>query len=247
MALPRDGPRRRAGGGGAGPHHVALPPRLGLDGAALRDAVGLVVGARRHRRPAPADRLDGVTWWRPGAGQPAARGRAGAAGAAVAVLSGQPPLDEPALPAGRADVVVRPRRPEGAGRGRRPPPGRHQRPDRPRLRVEGEAGGARAVVAAAYLAPGRPAAAGVGRPVAVRDLVRAVRGPRQRLAAVARVVAAAGRGGGVAGTARARRAGAVLRVAPGALRRAARRGPAGRTRRGHGRRGRARPGGRRRP
>ena len=86
---------------GAAPADAAAPD-VGLDGAAVRAALGGLVGLRRLRRPRrrcsrgrPASRR------RRAAGEPAARARAGPARRGLAVLAVEPAVPAPALPPGR--------------------------------------------------------------------------------------------------------------------------------------------------
>ena len=221
---------------------------MGLDAAALRAALGWLVGDRRPRRPARVRRVDRPrARRRGGAAQPAARHHPGAAGAGVALHAVEQAVrDTPGVARHRPRRLPHRRRRHARPGGRAA--SRHRgRPDRARPGVGGQALGLRAAVA---LGGAARAHRRTGRPVAVRDLLRARRALREPLEPVARR-AAAPRGAGRRPRARAAGpAGGVPRVAAGpgaasAVRRA-RRGAGGR---GAGRarpRRRLRPRGRRR-
>src|SRR6266545_5837420 len=206
----------------AGSAGVAVPwSGGGVDVAALLGALRRLVGVRRPGRPRRAGPVERRARRGIHPGQPAARGRAGAAGQCVTVPAGVAAVRQSALPADRADPRVRPAadpgtgavdrvggavayRPAGRG-GHRPGPG-----------LDGETGGAGHAVRGAVdggAAGGVPGVRGPGGAVAdrLRDLVRPRRTVRPALAGVAR--RAAGRT--VArGRRRSRATGSAGRVPP---------------------------------
>ena len=101
-------PARPARPGGRRRGAVPGPPVLGLHRAAVLGALARLLGPRRPARPGRPRRLERR---RPGrglrAGQPAARGRAAAAGQPVPVPADEPPPDQPALPADRGRPRIR--------------------------------------------------------------------------------------------------------------------------------------------
>ena len=84
------------------------PPVLGLHGPALLGALTRLLGSRRPARSGRPGHLERPRAWRRlRADQPAARGRAGAAGQRVAVPADEPAVHQPAVPADRGHPRVR--------------------------------------------------------------------------------------------------------------------------------------------
>ena len=193
---------------GRGARGAARPaPVVGLDDPALRLGIRGLVGHRGPRRSARVRRLDRPrARGRGRAAQPAARGDARAAGAAVAVHPVEQAVRDAARVAGDRPGSL----PHG-GRGRprpggRAPSGHRRRPHRPRPGLGGEALRVRAAVELRRTARADRCRR---RPLAVRDLLRARRAVRRTVEPVAGGVAAPGR---ARGRRRAQGAGVPRRV-----------------------------------